>query len=72
MDPQALRTLYGQAVPLVPGDQVANLVRRHAPWPEMLDLIGSSAPYGFLIYRRNDSDPVFPLGPVAKVDLGCE
>ncbi|MFJ1608515.1 DUF302 domain-containing protein [Streptomyces sp. NPDC088253] len=60
-DPQTLRTLYEQAVPPVPEDQVANLVRRRAPWPEMLDLIGSSAPHGFLIYHRNDAAPVFPL-----------
>ncbi|MFC9640882.1 DUF302 domain-containing protein [Streptomyces mirabilis] len=61
MDPQTLRIRFEQAVPPVPEDQIANLVRRRAPWPEMLDLIASSAPHGFLIYHRNDSDPVFPL-----------
>jgi hypothetical protein len=52
---------YEQAVPMVPLEQVAALVDRAAPWSAMLDLIADSAPYGFLIYFRNDVHPVMQL-----------
>jgi hypothetical protein len=60
-DPESFRARYEQAVPPLPKDEVAELARRKAPWAQMLDLIASTAPLGFLIYFRNDSDPVFPL-----------
>jgi Domain of unknown function DUF302 len=45
-------------VPDVPVDEVLTLVRRSAPWPEMEALVEAQAPYGFLIYFRNDVGPV--------------
>jgi len=60
-DPESFRARYEQAVPPLPKGQVAELARRQAPWSEMLELIASAAPLGFLIYFRNDSDPIFPL-----------
>ena len=59
--PDAFRARYEQAVPPLPREQVAELAHRQAPWSQMLDLIASAAPLGFLIYFRNDSDPIFPL-----------
>ena len=59
---------YEQAVPALPLEQVTALVDRAAPWSEMLDLIADSAPYGFLIYFRNDVHPVMQL---AGDDADC-
>jgi uncharacterized protein (DUF302 family) len=59
---------YEQAVPALPLEQVQALVHRGAPWPEMLKLIAESAPYGFLIYFRNDLHPVMQL---AGDDADC-
>jgi hypothetical protein len=59
---------YEQAVPELPLEQITALVDRAAPWPEMLDLIADSAPYGFLIYFRNDVHPVMQL---AGDDADC-
>jgi uncharacterized protein (DUF302 family) len=52
---------YEDAVPDVPADQVAQLVRDRASWEEMLELIENIAPYGFLIYYRGDMRPVMQL-----------
>jgi hypothetical protein len=52
---------YEQAVPANPIAQVEALVRRGASWAEMLDHTADSAPYGFLIYWRNDVHPVMQL-----------
>jgi len=49
---------YEQAVPSVPVVDVQDLVRRAAPWQEMVELIDARAPNGFLIYFRNDVHPV--------------
>jgi hypothetical protein len=49
---------YESLVPDLPLDQITALVARHAPWSEMLELIAETAPYGFLIYHRNDEHPV--------------
>ena len=49
---------YESAVPDVPTDQVAALLRAGAPWPEMEKLIQSSAPHGFLFYSKNDAHPL--------------
>ena len=40
---------------------LATLVQQHAPWQEMLDLVAAAAPHGFLIYFKNDVDPVVRL-----------
>ena len=57
----AFRTEYEVAVPELPLAAVEQLVRRGAPWPEMLELIETSAPHGFLVYFRNDVHPVMSL-----------
>jgi hypothetical protein len=58
---------YEQAVPPEPREQVHALVARGAPWSEMLELIEQKAPFGFLIYWRNDVHPVMGLaGDTAK------
>jgi Zn-dependent protease with chaperone function len=45
---------YEEAVPDLPLSEVQELLRRAAPWQEMVDLIDARAPNGFLIYFRND------------------
>ena len=52
---------YEQAVPPWPEDQVTALVDRQAPWQEMLALVTAAAPWGFLIYHKNDATPVVRL-----------
>jgi Domain of unknown function DUF302 len=52
---------YEQAVPPMPREQVEALVARGAPWSEMLELVEKAAPFGFLIYFRNDVSPVMRL-----------
>ena len=52
---------YEEAVPPVPAAQVSALYAKRAPWSEMLELIESSAPFGFLIYNKNDVGPVMRL-----------
>jgi hypothetical protein len=52
---------YEQAVPPEPREQVETLVGRDAPWSEMLELVDNAAPFGFLIYWRNDVSPVMRL-----------
>jgi Domain of unknown function DUF302 len=49
---------YEEAVPDLPVDDVQELLRRAAPWQEMIDLIDARAPNGFLVYFRNDVHPV--------------
>jgi len=49
---------YEEAVPDLPIADVRGLLRRAAPWEEMVDLIDARAPNGFLIYFRNDVHPV--------------
>jgi uncharacterized protein DUF302 len=53
--------LYEQAVPANPSDEIAALVRRGASWAEVLDTHAEAAPYGFLIYWRNDVHGVMHL-----------
>jgi hypothetical protein len=55
------RRRYGQAVSDVPLDQIRGLIEQEASWAEMLSLIESAAPNEFLIYYRNDVDPVMEL-----------
>jgi uncharacterized protein (DUF302 family) len=45
---------YERVVPNVPLDRVRQLVASGAPWSAMVELIDAAAPYGFLIYFRND------------------
>jgi hypothetical protein len=52
---------YEQAVPRVPIAKVRELFTKGAPWSQMLELIESSAPFGFLIYDKNDVGPVMRL-----------
>jgi hypothetical protein len=52
---------YERAVPFNPTDRVAALAERGATWSEMLELVADSAPYGFLLYWRNDVHPVMRL-----------
>jgi hypothetical protein len=55
------RARFEDAVPPLPLDQVRELVSRGAPWGEMVDLVGRTAPFGFLLYWTNDVDPVVRL-----------
>jgi hypothetical protein len=52
---------YEEAVPFNPVDLVTALIERGAGWTEMLDLVADSAPYGFLIYWRDDAHAVMQL-----------
>ena len=45
---------YERAVPDLPLDKVDQLIAGRAPWSSMVDLIDAAAPYGFLIYFKND------------------
>lgn len=58
---EEFRAKYEDAVPPLPIQRVEELVKRGAPWPEMLRLIEDAAPLGFLIYWRNDVRPVMRL-----------
>jgi hypothetical protein len=59
--PDEFRSRYEEAVPPMPAEQVAGLVRRQAPWQEMLDLVAAAAPHGFLIYYKAHADPLVRL-----------
>ena len=52
---------YEAAVPDLPLDAVLALVARRATWDEMEALIGEAAPFGFLIYFRNEVSSVMEL-----------
>jgi hypothetical protein len=49
---------YERAVPDLPRDEVSALIAAGAPWSQMVELIDRHAPYGFLVYFRNDVHPV--------------
>jgi uncharacterized protein (DUF302 family) len=57
----AFRSKFEAAVPPVPVDQVDELVSQQSAWQEMLELIDSVAPFGFLIYGMIDPNPVMRL-----------
>ena len=59
--PAEFQSRYEEAVPSLPAEHVAALVQQHAPWQEMVDLVAAAAPHGFLIYFKNDVDPVVRL-----------
>jgi len=52
---------YEGAAPPLPLPEIEALVSRRAPWSEMLALIDASAPHGFLIYFRNQLQPLMSL-----------
>ena len=52
---------YEAAVPDYPHADVADLVSRRVSWSDMVEFIDAAAPYGFLIYFRNDVHPVMSL-----------
>ena len=52
---------YEKAVPTAPVDEYMALIRRRAPWSEMVQLIANRAPHGFLIYFKIDVHPVMQL-----------
>jgi hypothetical protein len=53
--------LYEHAAPPNPVDEIAALIERGASWAEVLDAHAEWAPYGFLIYWRNDVHGVMEL-----------
>jgi hypothetical protein len=55
------RSLFEDAVPPLPGDQVLGLEARGASLGEMVDLIEEAAPWGFLVYWTNDVDRIVRL-----------
>jgi hypothetical protein len=61
MDQSEFRSMFEDAVPPLPLKRVHELVDRRAPWPEMLDLVESAAPWGFLTYWTNDVERVVRL-----------
>jgi len=52
---------FEEAVPPVPAARVTRMVKRNAPWQEMLDVIADAAPLGFLIYHKIDADPIMRM-----------
>jgi hypothetical protein len=66
--PREFRARYEQAVPPLPVDQVNALVRRQAPWQEMVDLMETAAPSGFVIYLKTEVDRLMSL---AGDDASC-
>jgi hypothetical protein len=59
--PGEFQARYEEAVPPWPKDQVTALVDRQAPWQEMLALVTAAAPWGFLIYHKEDATPIVRL-----------
>lgn len=60
-DVRKFKRRYEAAVPDLPLEAVRELVARRASWSEMERLIGDAAPFGFLIYFRNEVHPVMAL-----------
>ena len=54
-DVRGFQRSYEAAVPDAPLERVAELLRRRAPWSEMLALIDAAAPHGFLLYAKHDA-----------------
>lgn len=59
--PAEFQSRYEQAVPPFPAEQVAELVRRQAPWQDMLDLMTAASPLGFFIFYKIDVAPTVRL-----------
>ena len=58
---EAFRDRYEQAVPAIDSDHVPNLVKRHAPWDEVVAAAEAAAPHGFLIYWSSDVTALMAL-----------
>ena len=54
--PQEFRDRYELAVPALPMGQVNDLVRRQAPWQEMINLLETAKPSGIFIYFKLEFD----------------
>ena len=59
--PNEFRARYEQAVPELPTEQVNDLVRRQAPWQEMINLLDTATPSGFFIYSKSELDRLMSL-----------
>ncbi|MGH3395844.1 MAG: hypothetical protein ACRDPO_14270 [Streptosporangiaceae bacterium] len=59
--PEGFRARYETAVPPLPSEPITELIRRQAPWSEMLDLVNAVAPFGYLTYHRLDVERVVRL-----------
>lgn len=60
-DVRKFKRRYEATVPDLPLEAVRELVARRASWSEMERLIDDAAPFGFLIYFRNEVHPVMAL-----------
>jgi uncharacterized protein (DUF302 family) len=67
-DVRGFQVAYERAVPDVPVQEISALVAAGSPWSRMVELIDRSAPYGFLIYFRND---VHQVMQAAGDDADC-
>jgi hypothetical protein len=59
--PREFRARCEQAVPPLPVEQVNALGRRQAPWQELVDLMETAAPSGFVIYLKTEVDRLMSL-----------
>ena len=59
--PAEFQSRYEQAVPPFPVEQGAELVRRQAPWQDMLDVMTADSPLGFFIFYKLDAAPTVRL-----------
>ena len=60
-DMARFRERYERAVPPSPAEKVTELVRRQAPWQDMLDLMAATSPLEFFIFFANDVEPTVRL-----------
>ena len=59
--PEDFASRFERAVPPVPMDRVAELIKREAPWQEMIDLVANAAPHGFFTYLKMETAPLMHL-----------
>lgn len=57
-DVRAFQRRYEAALPDLPVAQVDALVKRRAPWSEMVELLDTTAPHGFVFYFKSDLHPL--------------
>ena len=55
------RARYEEAVPAYPIERFQRLVSRNAAWEEMLAVAAEEAPFGFMIYSKNEAHPLMRL-----------
>ncbi|MFE9445114.1 DUF302 domain-containing protein [Streptomyces sp. NPDC006602] len=53
------RQRYEAAVPRVPEEELEALIHREASWEEIIQLIDSVTPHGFMLFMANEAHPVF-------------